>query len=293
MTQRTQRKKTGMILALLLPITMLLSACKWDNTIDITPSGGLNFAAELIDTEGLTSASGVTCEMLSDLMADDELFPTGSFEVEDISEGSNLGCRFVVATPIASDEILVDNGDSYTLNIGSSATNDMYIPAPDSLGPLEFTFNVTMPGPIIEASEGGQINGNTVTFTDPAVLESGFSVTGQKSGDLSGGSTWNDDGDDDGEADPESSQASGSAPTWPWFLIGGGVLTLVGVAIALLMRRRTQGPAVGDSGAGGFAAGDPGAGGSGAAGFSNPPYGQPGHASDQGTWQPPSPEPGK
>ncbi len=241
MTQRTQRRKIGVLLAFLLPLTTLLSACKWDNTMEITPTGGMNFTVDLIDTEGLTSASGITCDTMSDLMADDELFATGTFEVEDISEGGNLGCRFVVTTPLVDSKILVDNGDSLTLNIVASATADMYIPRPDSLGPLEFTFNVAMPGPIIDASGGGHISGNTVTFTDPTVLESGFSVTGQKSSDPFGSSTW-DGGNENSDAYPDDSHSSSTgAPWWAWVLIGGGVLTLIGIGIFLSMRRRRHG----------------------------------------------------
>ena len=237
MTQCTQRRKTGILLALLLPFTMLLSACKWDNVMEITPAGGMNFTVDLIDTEGLTAASGVTCDMMSDFVADDELFATATFEAEDISEGSNLGCRFVVTTPIADSKILVDNGDSLTLNIVASATDDMYIPGPDSLGPLEFTFSITMPGTIIDTSEGGQIIGNTVTFTDPSVLESGFSVTSQKSADPFGGSTWNDSNENpDAYPDPSHPSSNGTS-LWAWFFVGGAVLMLISVGIVFLLKK--------------------------------------------------------
>ena len=120
MTQRTQRRKMGILLALLLPITMLLSACKSDNTIEITSGGGMNFTMDMVDTDGLMASSGITCDMMSDLMSAEEPIPDGIFEVEDISQGDNLGCRFTISTPFAVDgNILVDDGDSYTLNLSS------------------------------------------------------------------------------------------------------------------------------------------------------------------------------
>lgn len=239
MTQRTQRRKMGILLALLLPITMLLSACKSDNTIEITSGGGMNFTMDMVDTDGLMASSGITCDMMSDLMSAEEPIPDGIFEVEDISQGDNLGCRFTISTPFAVDgNILVDDGDSYTLNLSSEDMGGADMSELDGLGPLEFTFNVTMPGPITDASEGGQINGNTVTFTDPKFLESGFSVTGQKSGNSSSGTSGNSDNEGSGSSSNASDSQSDGTSVWVWILIGVGVLAIIGGIIFLLLKRR-------------------------------------------------------
>ena len=234
MTQRTQRRKMGILLALLLPITMLLSACKSDNTIEITSGGGMNFTMDMVDTDGLMASSGITCDMMSDLMSAEEPIPDGIFEVEDISQGDNLGCRFTISTPFAVDgNILVDDGDSYTLNLSSEDMGGADMSELDGLGPLEFTFNVTMPGPITDASEGGQINGNTVTFTDPKFLESGFSVTGQKSGNSSSGTSGNSDNEGSGSSSNASDSQSDGTSVWVWILIGVGVLAIIGGITAI------------------------------------------------------------
>lgn len=247
MTQRTQRRKMGILLALLLPITMLLSACKSDNTIEITSGGGMNFTMDMVDTDGLMASSGITCDMMSDLMSAEEPIPDGIFEVEDISQGDNLGCRFTISTPFAVDgNILVDDGDSYTLNLSSEDMGGADMSELDGLGPLEFTFNVTMPGPITDASEGGQINGNTVTFTDPKFLESGFSVTGQKSGNSSSGTSGNSDNEGSGSSSNASDSQSDGTSVWVWILIGVGVLAIIGGIIFLLLKKK------GDSDQGGY-----------------------------------------
>ena len=239
MTQRTQRRKMGILLALLLPITMLLSACKSDNTIEITSGGGMNFTMDMVDTDGLMASSGITCDMMSDLMSAEEPIPDGIFEVEDISQGDNLGCRFTISTPFAVDgNILVDDGDSYTLNLSSEDMGGADMSELDGLGPLEFTFNVTMPGPITDASEGGQINGNTVTFTDPKFLESGFSVTGQKSGNSSSGTSGNSDNEGSGSSSNASDSQSDGTSVWVWILIGVGVLAIIGGIIFLLLKKK-------------------------------------------------------
>lgn len=239
MTQRTQRRKMGILLALLLPITMLLSACKSDNTIEITSGGGMNFTMDMVDTDGLMASSGITCDMMSDLMSAEEPIPDGIFEVEDISQGDNLGCRFTISTPFAVDgNILVDDGDSYTLNLSSEDMGGADMSELDGLGPLEFTFNVTMPGPITDASEGGQINGNTVTFTDPKFLESGFSVTGQKSGNSSSETSGNSDNEGSGSSSNASDSQSDGTSVWVWILIGVGVLAIIGGIIFLLLKKK-------------------------------------------------------
>ena len=239
MTQRTQRRKMGILLALLLPITMLLSACKSDNTIEITSGGGMNFTMDMVDTDGLMASSGITCDMMSDLMSAEEPIPDGIFEVEDISQGDNLGCRFTISTPFAVDgNILVDDGDSYTLNLSSEDMGGADMSELDGLGPLEFTFNVTMPGPITDASEGGQINGNTVTFTDPKFLESGFSVTGQKSGNSSSGTSGSSDNEGSGSSSNASDSQSDGTSVWVWILIGVGVLAIIGGIIFLLLKKK-------------------------------------------------------
>ena len=108
----------------------------------------------------------------------------------------------------------------------------------DGLGPLEFPFNVTMPGPITDASEGGQINGNTVTFTDPKFLESGFSVTGQKSGNSSSGTSGNSDNEGSGSSSNASDSQSDGTSVWVWILIGVGVLAIIGGIIFLLLKKK-------------------------------------------------------
>ena len=273
MTQRTRRKKMGILLALLLPITMLLSACKSDNTIEITSNGGVNFTMDMVDTDGLMASSGFTCDMMSDLMVDEQPILDGSFEVKDIGQGDNLGCRFTISAPFAVDgDILTDNGDSFTLNMSSADMGGADMSELGGLGPLDFTFNVTMPGPITDASEGGQINGNTVTFTDPAVLESGFSVTGQKSGGSSGGISGNS-GNEGSDTHPESSQSSSNGmPVWGLVLIGVGALILIGAIIFLLTRKK---------------------GGSQQGGYPNAPYGQPGQGQQFGQSQAPYGQPGQ
>lgn len=58
---------------------------------------------DMVDTDGLMASSGFTCDMMSDLMVDEQPILDGSFEVKDIGQGDNLGCRFTISAPFAVD----------------------------------------------------------------------------------------------------------------------------------------------------------------------------------------------
>lgn len=262
MLQRTPSKKFRVLVALLLPFALLLTACKSDNTIEVTADGGISFTMDMIDTDGLMQSSGVTCDMMTDMMDDSDPIPGGSFEVKDISEGGTLGCRFLISADDAVDgTTLIDNGDSFTLNLTSSDMGDLNQSDLDALGPLEFTFNITMPGPITDATNGGKINGNTATYTDPMALENGMSVTGLKSGSANpGGDNGNGQGTETpgGQTGDNASSESDSSgfPIWAWILIGVAAVLVIGLIVFFATRGK------GKKG--------------GPEGYPNAPYGQPG-----------------
>ena len=276
MTRRTPTKKFRVLLALLLPFTLLLTACKSDNTMEITAEGGVIFTMDMIDTDGMMQTTGMTCDSMKEMMGEsDPTVGSEEFTVEDISEGGTMGCRITVSTDDAVDgSTLVDNGDSYTLNLTSSDMDGTSMSELEALGPIDFSFNVTMPGEITDASDGAQINGNTATYTDPTVLESGFSVTGLKTGSSNPGGEGNgntpnggNNGEGNGgenqgtnnETDSNSSDSdSDGFPIWAWILIGVGAVLVIGLIIFFVTRGK---------GKKGGPEGYPGA-------YPNAPYGQ-------------------
>lgn len=280
-------RRTRVVAALLLPVALMLSACKSDNSIEVTESGGLTMVMDMIDDEGLMEGTGITCDMMQQELGDetDDIIPGGSFEIEDISEGANLGCRFIMSAPYAVDnEALIDNGDSYTLVITSDDMEDFTEEDMSEIGTMDFTFSVTMPGDITDATAGGDVSGNTVTYTDLQAMSSGIEVTGYKAAGSGGGTdpapqptTQPTDG---ATADPGSEQTdtgtqaadedSNGFPVWAMILIGVGALLLIGVIVYLLTRgKKNKG---GDGYPGGY---DP----------NNPYGGQPGYGQPQGYGQ--------
>ncbi|MGO1591260.1 MAG: hypothetical protein ACTHW1_00450 [Ancrocorticia sp.] len=272
----------------LLPAALLLSACQSANTVEITEDGGMTMTMDMVDTTGMMADSGITCDMMQSEVSGegDDLIPGGSFDIEDISEGSNLGCRFIMSTPDAVDgEVLIDNGDSFTLNITADDMDmeDFTDEDLEELGGLDFTFNVTMPGEITDATNGGSISGSTVSYSDYNILSSGISVTGAKSGGGGGGApapapapsqgqTVPDPvagtpvpgpGADGNTTDSQNSDSDGF-PIWAWILIGVGAVLLIGLIIFFLTRGKKN------KNDGGYP------GGPGQPPYGQTPYGQPG-----------------
>ncbi len=267
-------RRTKVMAGLLLPVALLLSACKSDNTMEISEAGGLTMTMDMVDDEGLMSGAGITCDMMKSEMGDesDDIIPGGSFDIQDISSGDNLGCRFIMSAPYAVDgETLIDNGDSYTLNISPDDMQDFTEEDMQDIGTLAFTFKITMPGKITDATDGGTISGNSVTYTDLQAMTSGVTVTGLQAGGSVEPSTspatqtpsstesaqTNGTGTNQSTSDDDSS----GFPVWAWILIGVGALLLIGLIAFFLTRgkkNKGNGGYPGDYPYGGQPQGQPG-----------------------------------
>lgn len=82
-----------------------------------------------------------------------------------------------------------------------------------TFGDLEFSFTAIMPGAITDATAGGEIDGNQVTYTDPSALDAGIVVTGEKT---AGGFQGN---------------------TLMWLLVGLGAILIIGGIVFLVSRK--------------------------------------------------------
>ncbi|MCF2706097.1 hypothetical protein I6E29_02290 [Arcanobacterium haemolyticum] len=191
MSTRTTRMRKGLIVALLLPLALLLSACKFANTIEVKADGGMTYTLDVVDTDGIMPSGSMTCDQLmSEFDSELDFGSNLTTNIEDISEDGKLGCRATMSTDDAVDgEVLVDNGDSFTLNVTQDATGSISDDDLEMIGAIDFTFTVVMPGKITEATNGGQIEGNAATYSDIKQFSQGFSVTGLKDGSGSAATT--------------------------------------------------------------------------------------------------------
>lgn len=267
---KTPTKKALMV-ASVVPTALVLAACRGDMGIQLNEDGSVVITMTMEDTSGQLTGL-MTCEDLASEMGNEEEIEGASIEVNDISNGGNLACEMIVSSTesMIDGDTFVDNGDTYTFNMEAGELGDAE--EIESMGiPFEFNINVTMPGEIVEATNGGQIDGNTATYTGTDWMSSGFQVTGNKS--ASGGTGGQENGEDDNnngdggsedgptgiegpdvtggddgeqgsdEGSRDSDSDSDGFPTWAWFAIGGGVLLLLiiaGVAVAMSSKKKNQ-----------------------------------------------------
>lgn len=235
----TTKNQKRILAILLLPLMLFLSACRSENTLEVTSDGGLTMTMDMIDDEGLFSGLGMTCSDMESMFGEDlDLDGEGTVNIEDISTGDDLGCRFTTTAYDAVDgTFLVDNGDSFTLNLTADDIGGLTQDDLNQLGSMTFSLSVTMPGPITDASEGGTIDGNTVTYTDVSVLVSEVSITGLKTGSSGDGGTATDGENGIGDDNYSSSHVAG----WVWGLIALVVIALI-IAVVLIVAKRKKTP---------------------------------------------------
>lgn len=271
--------KKKVLAVALIPTAMVLTACKGDITTKITEAGTAEMVMSFEDTSGMLGGQ-MTCDDLTSSMGIDSELDSGEITVRDLSEGGTFACEISATSDenVVDGETLIDNGDSYTFIVVPDEFGDMG----DMSGmPAEFemNFNVEMPGPISEATNGGQIDGNTARYSGLEWMTTGFEVTGAKTADGSapvGGDEGTDGGEDttdengsddagtgndeagndgsedtsgiagpdttDGAADESASDSDEGFPTWAWFAIGGGILLLaiLGIAAALMSKKKKE-----------------------------------------------------
>lgn len=207
------RTKKALAIAAVAPTMLVLSACRMESIIEINEDGSANIIMEMEDTSGMMAGMGYTCDQVFEEMGlseEDE----AEYAVEDIS-GENLACRLTANSMenVVDGETLIDNGDSYTFLMEGDPSMSME-EIPPEMGTFEFIITIRMPGEIVEATNGGQIDGNSVSYNDLEVMAQGFEVTGMKSGGATnGGNQGGNEGGNDGGSDDGTGNEGGNEGT--------------------------------------------------------------------------------
>lgn len=290
MSMTTSRKKL-LALALLAPLALTVSACESDNVFSVTEDGAGSLVMEIRDTQGLLEMGGLkSCDEFVE-----DVPEAADFTVEDISSGSQLGCRISTESGISivDGETLKETDSTYIFELDSGETDDIlstdHMELFSSMG-FNFTFTVEMPGDIIRA-DGADIDGNRATYSDFSQLASGILVEGNKT--AGGGSTitdapptdeptepieddptstsgaTTDPGEDDPVAEPDGDD-EGGIPTWVWIVIAVVAVAAIGGIVFAVTRKKDDGHN-GFGGPGGY----PGGPQQGGPGYGQPGYGQP------------------
>ncbi|GAA4521886.1 hypothetical protein GCM10023160_09450 [Brachybacterium paraconglomeratum] len=172
---------------LLLPFLMVLAGCgKIHADFDIQDADTINvtfdFAMDEEFAAGLYSSAKELCsEMEGELSVVGELAPS----VEPYEENGQLGC--LVTGVMTSDNFgdgfsLTEADGEYHLVIDGSGSIGQDLGAPELAGiDLDFRMTFTFPGEIIE-SQGGTVDGSSVTFTDLNEVAAGVDIRADAGG---------------------------------------------------------------------------------------------------------------
>ena len=164
------RRKVGRLLALIVPLGLLLSGCTVDSRFAVSEAGGLRVDVEFHDESGTLASSGIDCASFS---TTSDVF-NGVLTAEDQSTGraGEVWCRIHGWSESAvGTRILADTGSTYTLTLDKSMIRGLE-PLAGSSTRMQTTLVVTMPGEIVQATPGGEISGNRVEYTNPAIWAS-------------------------------------------------------------------------------------------------------------------------
>jgi len=235
-------------------------------TLKFTKDGKAHYSAVFEDTDGQLKAQNATCNSVLSLLEQQSSQSGGSaailkkFNIEDISAGGNLKCKLTQKRAEVSTS-LSKEGNGYVLRLAGDPRFSKL--SGNKLGG-DLTFKIVMPGKITEASGGGQIEGNTVTYTGLSQLANSLVIKSDATGG-SGDAPSSDDADssespsadsnnadgeesatsDDSSSDENASNDSDSSdsdgfPTWAWYAIGAGVLLLLGIIIFAVRRSKRK-----------------------------------------------------
>ncbi|MDN5899087.1 MAG: hypothetical protein L0H74_03375 [Brachybacterium sp.] len=174
-----------LIAVLLLPFLMVLAGCgKLHADLDIQDIDTINVSYDLaIDeefTDGVYDTAEEMCsEMAEELSVGGEIAP----DVEPYEEDGQLGCLVtgvMTRDNFGSDLSLTEEGGEYHLVLEGDETMDLEDPGMDGLD-IDFRMTFTFPGKVID-SNGGEVDGNSVTYTDLNQMSQGVDIRADAGG---------------------------------------------------------------------------------------------------------------
>ncbi|MEE6294609.1 LppM family (lipo)protein [Georgenia wangjunii] len=178
---RATRRLTAL---LLLPLLLVLGGCfRMDLGVQINADESLDITMEFEDLSGLMTEQDISCEDLESEMGVGDTPENVDFTVSELGGDGNFGCR-LEATGATLDDMSGDgmtitrDGDVYTFALeGSEDEVGDLEGMPAGMEP-EVTIAATFPGAVIDAG-GGEVDGNTVTWTGLDALSTGVTATGE------------------------------------------------------------------------------------------------------------------
>ncbi|MDU2269457.1 MAG: hypothetical protein E7E09_06030 [Winkia neuii] len=177
MRTASARRRFGLLALLLCLCAVVLSGCEADTSLHIYPDQTYTMHSTL--AVPVEAGSQLTCTSLKNLLL--QAGGQGQTRVEDKSTKQEINCviDFTKPQPIAN------SGSPFVTITHYSGRYRVSLPGDPSYSSIvegaQFKFSITFPGPVtdISGSYGAKADGNTVTWTNPRVLNTGFTVEGR------------------------------------------------------------------------------------------------------------------
>ena len=208
-------------------VTLLLTGCKIDGTVEFQADGRAKIDLTFEDSDGTMTKIEQTCEDFRVMFLGQVKFVRNP-KIEDITPpGGHTTCRVTSNEPLTGNLGLTENKDTYSFTLPDLHEDT------SAFSKFQVRIVVTMPGKVIKASDG-EISGNKVIVDSFDFASRGISITAQKgqgnSADKSAGPS--------GRKPGVSSSGSGGFPVWGWVGVGAGAAAVVAVVAFAVGRRR-------------------------------------------------------
>ena len=221
-----RRRFSRLVVCLASIVTLLLTGCKIDGTVELQADGNTKIDLTFEDSDGKMTKIHQTCKNFRVMFLGQVKFIRNP-KIEDVTPpGGYTTCRVTSNEPFDGTIRFTENKDTY-----SFVVPDMHN---DNYSKFQSRIVVTMPGKVIKASKG-RISDNKVIVDSFEFFGRGISITARKG---QGTSVDKSAGSSGGRSGVSSSSGSSGFPVWGWIGVGAGATVVVAVVAFIAGRKR-------------------------------------------------------
>ncbi len=222
-----RRRFSRYVVCLIGVVTLLLTGCKIDGTVEFQADGRVLINLIVEDSDGKLTKINQTCEALRIMVLGQVKFVKNP-RIEDITPpGGHTTCKVTSNEPFVGRFGFKENKDTYSFVFPNNHLEEDY-------SDFRTRITVTMPGKILKATKG-KINGNKVVINSLNFANTGISITARKG---QGASADSSAGSSGGRSGVSPSSVSGGFPVWGWIGVGAGATVVVAVVAFIAGRKR-------------------------------------------------------
>ena len=226
-----RRRFSRLVVCLIGVVTLLLTGCKIDGTVELQADGSTKIDLTFEDSDGKMTKIHQTCDNFRVMFLGKVTFIKNP-KIEDITPpGGNVTCRATSNEPFFGNVRFTEKKSTYSLTFPHRNNKG------DSSG-FKTRIVITMPGKIIRSTQG-KISGRKVTINNLDFLSRGGSIVSAKGDRTPQNSTSvKEPTVSSGGRSGVSSSVSGGFPAWGWVGVGTGAAAVVAVVAFIAGRKR-------------------------------------------------------